>query len=595
MSAHNDVAEIIESLRTIAGERRPTDGLLQEFLGVYYSDVPSDDADARRLNAAYAAAVAHLELGRRRRRDQTLVQVLSPDLERDGWETDRTILMFVTDDAPFLVDTVRMVLDRYRLGIHLLVHPMLSVRRNDRHELTDVDAADGRVEAWTLIELDRCVPEDRLQLETDVRAAIDDVQSVVRDFAPMRERLRNVDVDDPLLRWLAEDNFVFLGSAIYDRLPGGLRVRSDSLLGECRSGRFDPERIDPPPHPGNDPVVIARTDAVATVHRRARMTSIAVRSPDGELETRFVGLLGSAAYRQSVFAIPVVGRRADQVVERVGAATESHTGRAVRHVIETLPRDVVFETGVDELADLVGAIVGLQERRIVRVFDVCEPVGPWTTVLAYVPQSRFTAALPDLVAALVSEYYGGEIRDLETLGGIEFARSHLDDGAIGAPRRHQPTRSASIDRASRTWEERALRCAGRPARRSRRSSSLGRRRTDGSCRLRGPGSPRCSGRRPRQGCRDAVGVERDPHVVRPIDRRDRRRVALPGIPPRPPGHDCRTRPGARAPGPVTARRASVGVHRRRHDGPPRRHRCAWSGPSRSPMRSMRRCSTPSST
>ena len=455
MSAHNDVAEIIESLRTIAGERRPTDGLLQEFLGVYYSDVPSDDADARRLNAAYAAAVAHLELGRTRRRDQTLVQVLSPDLERDGWETDRTILMFVTDDAPLLVDTVRMVLDEYRLGIHLLVHPMLSVRRNDRHELTAVDAADGRVEAWTLIELDRCVPEDRMRLEADVRAAIDDVQSVVRDFAPMRERLRNVDVDDPLLRWLADDNFIFLGSAIYDRAPDGLRVQPDSLLGECRSGRFDPEWIDPPPHPGNDPVVIARTDAVATVHRRARMTSIAVRSPGGELETRFVGLLGSAAYRQSVFAIPVVGRRADQVVERVGAATESHTGRAVRNVIETLPRDVVFEANVDELADLVGAIVGLQERRIVRVFDVCEPVGPWTTVLAYVPQLRFTAALPDLVAALVSEYYEGDVRDLETLvGPSSLARISM---TVRSGRLDDTSRLVgSIDRASRTWGERAL-------------------------------------------------------------------------------------------------------------------------------------------
>jgi len=455
MSAHNDVAEIIDSLRTIAGERRPTDGLLREFLGVYYSDVPSDDADSKRLNAAYAAAVAHLELGRTRRHDETLVQVLSPDFERDGWETERTILMFVTDDAPFLVDSVRMVLDRYRLGIHLLVHPMLGVRRNDRQELTAVDAPDGRIEAWTLIELDRCAPDDRSRLEADVRAAIDDVQSVVRDFAPMRERLSDVDVEDPLLRWLADDNFVFLGSAIYDQSPDGLRVRPDSLLGEYRSGRLDPDRIDPPSRDGNDPVVIARTDAVATVHRRARMTSIAVRVGAGEHEIRFVGLLGSAAYRQSVFAIPVVGDRADEVVARVGASIESHTGRAVRNVIETLPRDVVFETGVDELTDVVGEIVGLQERRIVRVFDVSEPVGPWTTVLAYVPQLRFTATLPDLVATLVAEYYEGEVRDLETLvGSSSLARISM---TVRSGRLDDTTRLiASIDHASRTWDERAL-------------------------------------------------------------------------------------------------------------------------------------------
>ncbi len=117
------------------------------------------------------------------------------------------------------------------------------------------------------------------------------------------------------------------------------------------------------------------------------MTSIAVRPPGEQREVRFVGLLGSAAYRQSVFAIPVIGERAHEVVARVGATIESHTGRAVRNVIETLPRDVVFEAGIEELTELVGAIVGLQERRIVRVFDVREPVGPWTTVLAYVPQT----------------------------------------------------------------------------------------------------------------------------------------------------------------------------------------------------------------
>jgi glutamate dehydrogenase len=454
MSAHNDVADIIESLRKIAAERRPTDSLLESFLGVYYCDIPSDDVDGRRLNAAYAAAVAHLELGRVRRIGETLVEVLSPDLERDGWETERTILMFVTDDVPFLVDSVRMVLDRHRLGIHLLVHPMLTVRRNDRHELVDVDASEGRVEAWTLVEIDRCPADVRQQLENDVRVAIDDVQSVVRDFTPMQERLCEVAPGNPLMQWLADENFVFLGSAVYQRSSDGLHVLPGSLLGQYRSHRLDPERIDPPAKGGDEPIVIARTDAVATVHRPVRMTSIAVRVPAADQEVRFVGLFGSAAYRQSVFAIPVIRDRAHEVVARVGATVASHTGRAVRNVIETLPRDVVFEAGVDELTELVSAISGLQERRIVRVFDVTEPVGPWTTVFAYVPQPRFTAALPELVAALVSEHYGGDVRDLETLvGASSLARISMTVRA--RPLDDTARLVASIDSASRTWQERA--------------------------------------------------------------------------------------------------------------------------------------------
>ena len=454
MSAHNDVADIIDRLQALAHERRPDDTLLTSFIAEYFADVPGDEAGGRRLELAYAAAVAHMHLGRVRQRGETLVQLLSPDFERDGWESERSVLMFVTDDAPFLVDSVRMVLDQHELGIHLLVHPMLHVRRDDRRVIVDAAAPEGVVEAWTLIEMDRCRDELRLSLEDEVRDAIENVQQAVTDFAPMQERLRNVAGNDPLLVWLADENFVFLGAATYRRSDTGLVVEPGSLLGEYRTGRLDPDRIDPPPFEGDVAYAIGRTDAVADIHRPARMTAVAVRPAGTTDEVRFVGLLGSAAYRHSAFTLPVIGQRADEVVTRVGGSVGNHLGRAVRNVIETLPRDALFELGVDELVELVEAIVGLQERRIVRVFDVTEPVGPWTTVLVYVPRSRFTASLPERVAELVGEHYGGDTRDLETfVGTSSLARISM---TVRAAPTADPSRLAEIiDEASRTWGERA--------------------------------------------------------------------------------------------------------------------------------------------
>jgi glutamate dehydrogenase len=454
MSAHNDVAHIIERLQAMAVERRPDDALFASFVGEYFREIPNDDAGSRRLELAYAAAVAHLRLGRVRQRGETLVQVLSPDLERDGWESERSVLMFVTDDAPFLVDSVRMVLDQHELGIHLLVHPMLHVRRDDRRVITDAAAEDGPIEAWTLIEIDRCDPDLGALLEGEIRDAIVNVQRAVADFAPMQARLRSVAADDPLLMWLADENFVFLGAVTYRRSASGLVVEPDSLLGEYRTGRLDPDRIDPPPFPGNARYAIGRTDAVADIHRPARMAAIAVR-PDGtDDEIRFVGLLGSAAYRHSAFAIPVIGTRANEVISRTAGSIANHTGRAVRNVIETLPRDVLFELGVDDLTDLVEQIVGLQERRIVRVFDVAEPVGPWTTVLVYVPRSRFTATLPERVAALVAEHYGGDTRDLETFVGTS-SLARISMTVRSAPSSDPSGLAEEIDEVSRTWGERA--------------------------------------------------------------------------------------------------------------------------------------------
>ena len=179
-------------------------------------------------------------------------------------------------------------------------------------------------------------------------------------------------------------------------------------------------------------------------------------------EVRFVGLLGSAAYRQSVFMIPVIGGHADGSSPGRRRPVENHTGRAVRNVIETLPRDVLFELGVDELTHLVEEIVGLQERRIVRVFDVAEPVGPWTTVFVYVPSSRFTAALPEQVAALVGDTTAARPPTSRRSSG-QFACSHLDD----RPRR-SPSRPDPLAGTSTTCRGRGVSVPGSARRRARR-------------------------------------------------------------------------------------------------------------------------------
>ena len=271
----------------------------------------------------------------------------------------------------------------------------------------------------------------------------------------MQQRLRDLAGDDELVAWLADDRFVFLGAVTYCVEGDRLEPVEGTALGEYRSGRLDPAELDPPHLAGDRSVVIARTDAVSPVHRPVRMTSIAVRSADGREEHRFVGLLSASAYRHSVFSIPVLGDRARSVISNVGASVDSHTGRAVRNVIETLPRDVVFELDESDLTEIVLDIVGLQERSIVRLFDVSEPVGPWTTVLVYVPRSRFMATLPDEVERLVGAAYGGDTRDLEVLlGSSSLARISM---TVRGRRLADPDRLvAAIDAASTTWDERLV-------------------------------------------------------------------------------------------------------------------------------------------
>ena len=98
----------------------------------------------------------------------------------------------------------------------------------------------------------------------------------------------------------------------------------------------------------------------------------------------------------------------------------------------------MLELSAAEVADLVGEIVGLQERRLVRVFEVPEPVGLWTTVLVYFPRSRFTAELPAQLADTVAAAYGAEQRTFESFVGT----SSLARVTVSVRR---PTAAASAD------------------------------------------------------------------------------------------------------------------------------------------------------
>jgi glutamate dehydrogenase len=450
---HPDVAEALERLADIAAKRQPNQPLLTEFLPRYYRELPTADVDDRHLDDVYAVAVAHYMLGLRRQPGETLVKVLSPDRDLHGWQSRRSVVLVVTDDAPFLVDTIRLVLERLGLEIHLLVHPMLGVDRDDDGALTAIGPGASMVEAWTQIEVDRCEMALASQIEADVVGVVDDVHRVVADFPAMRERMRSLSGRDPLLAWFADEHFVFLGAATYDRDPSGdLVVRPGSQLGQLRRDSL----VDPPAIGLDaDDIVIARSDEVSTIHRGERKTCISVGGKDGSRH-RFVGLLAARAFREGVLNIPTIGDRAKEILGLTDVGAETHSGRSMRNVLDTLPRYLVFELSGERLAELVVSIVGLQERQIVRLFDVPEPVGSWSTVLVYLPRSRFSAQVPEQVAEIVAAAYGGNHRDLASLVGTSsLARITMTVRRPSGGRTPElEPLAAKIDELTTSWYER---------------------------------------------------------------------------------------------------------------------------------------------
>src|SRR6266536_4780089 len=175
-------------------DARPKPADLLGFLRRYYRFVAPEDLADREPARVATVALEHVSFGTHRPQGRALVRVRDERGERgaQGLEPGRILIDIVTDDMPFLVDSVTMELNRHDLGINLLIHPQLRVRRDVTGQLWDVRgqvdghpwAADEHGEAWIHIESGRtAVPPARL--EDHLRRVLDDVRVAVEDGVRM--------------------------------------------------------------------------------------------------------------------------------------------------------------------------------------------------------------------------------------------------------------------------------------------------------------------------------------------------------------------------------------------------------------------------
>ncbi len=425
-----------------------SNGALTAYLHHYYLHTAPEDLIDRDPVDVYGAAASHYRLGLKRPQGTAEVRVHTPSVEENGWSSGHTVVEVVTDDMSFLVDSVTNELSRQDRAIHLVIHPQLLVRRDITGrllEILDIDAcsrsqaagaewpADAIVESWMHIEIDRETDrEDLRSIEADLRRVLGDVREVVEDWTKMREsalRLADELAEQPpahlpeqevgeaweLMRWLAGDHFTFLGYREYDLVEHQgeevLRAVAGTGLGILRA---DPLSHDTDHHPVSEafgrlsaPVrakahekkllVLTKANSRATVHRPAYLDYVGVKKFDanGEVigERRFLGLFSAAAYTESVSRIPVVRRKVQDVLVASGFSSESHDGRDLLQILETFPRDEIFQTPAEELLQIATSVLYLQERRRLRLFLRQDEYGRYFSALVYLPRDRYTTRI----------------------------------------------------------------------------------------------------------------------------------------------------------------------------------------------------------
>jgi glutamate dehydrogenase len=443
------------NLREIA-EQQNLPARIDEYLECYFGDGELSDVSDASPEELLGAAVQHFRLGEARPPEKAIVALYTPDFDRHGWHSPHTVIDVVTDDMPFLVDSITMVVYRHGLVIHRLLHPLLATERNAEGHLQHTlprGATGSQPESWIHLEIDRVGDAQLLeQLRQEIASGLLDVRAAVEDVAAIQSCMQQAydemitipgpecDEAGAYLRWIGVNNFVFLGYADYLVSPesGTLARVADSGLGILRhadhqgfghclagfQGAVAALAGDP------SPLILVKTDARSTVHRAAYLDFIGVKRYDAAGQViglrALVGLYTAHVYHVAATDIPILRRKISAVREAIGFIPRSHREKTLLNVLETYPRDELIEIAQGDLMAAAHGIVSLHEREQVRVFMRNDAWGRYVSVMVYMPRDHFDTRLRKRISALLNETLVAESVDFFImLGESRLARIHF--------------------------------------------------------------------------------------------------------------------------------------------------------------------------
>ncbi len=446
------IKEIIDPVVSVVTDKLKDDErtAVEEFVRQYYGGTAAEDLVEWEVMDLYGAALAHWNFAKQRNPGEPKIRVYNPQVEEHGWQSTHTIVEIVTDDMPFLVDSVRMALNRQGLTVHFLIHPVMRLRRDDSGRAIAPVALDGEkgdaiTEAVMHIEVDRQTEKEVIgEIIDGIQSVLTDVRAAVTDWKPMRGKLAAIldelDKSPPILdkdeikeareflEWLDDNHFTYLGYREYElAVRNGedvLATVPNSGLGVLRNKKGGAESksfSSLPPEVrqlAREPrlLIITKGNSRSTVHRPGYLDYIGVKrfNDKGEPigERRFIGLYTSAAYNRSPRFIPLLSDKVHRILAKAGYPENSHAGKALTNILDTFPRDELFQIAEEEVYQTAMGILHLQERQRIRLFVHRDRYGRFFTCLVFVPRERFNTQVRLSIQSILVQAFKAD--------GLEF-------------------------------------------------------------------------------------------------------------------------------------------------------------------------------
>ncbi len=420
------------------------------FIQLFFEDATHDELESYDSHTLFQMALSFWRFSTTRKPGKILLKVFNPIAEEDHWQSPNTILQLVCDDMPFLVDSLLGELNEQNLNLHVVLHPVAQVERDNEGHRTSLNRTDIEPPSST-------VRESMIQVEFDhhsdskiidfirnrIETVIQHVTIVVTDFDAMLERMNEAvhglqdtppaispeELEESIafLYWLRDNHFAFLGSRIYQfdgEIEGGdLVALPDSGLGMLRDPntrvlRRGSELVNLTAEVREflmlpAPIIITKANVRSDVHRRVYMDYIGIKLFDtmGKLtgECRFVGLFTADAYNRSTAGIPLLSRKVNKILHRSGFAVDSYNYKALQNILEIFPRDELFQVNEDEILRTSLGILDLGERPRTRIFIRHDRYDRYVSALAYVPRERYDSQTRERISDILVKAYNGRL------------------------------------------------------------------------------------------------------------------------------------------------------------------------------------------
>lgn len=451
-----------------------TSEVLHQFIDNYYQtpDQHFGQSPERHQTAENLAGIAlhHFSLLQRYQYMVPQVEVFNPNYDTVQFHSPHSIIQIVASDRPFLVDTLLMSLDSMNITVHRLHNTIMAVNRDDANQVTNVSTtttSDTKFISLIYCEIARQSEDALAAIRNAILDKIKVLDVVVTDWKAMRDKLIEIkheladshlpanalattDAPDNLnevqafLDWILDDNFIFLGyrEYRYSEEASGIEIyrQPDSGLGLLIDNSDSSDKRSDSFHQlpkslralVNEPqiLLLSKSSHLSPVHRPVYMDFLGIQKFDdhGKVigEHRFVGLLTASAYQLTANQIPMLRQKVSSVLTKAHLPANGHAYHKFQHILDTLPRDDLFQATTDELYEMTVGIANLHNKHTLRLFARIDHYQRFVSCLVFVPRDKFNTQLRVAIKNALVEAFGGISAQFSTeFDELHHARLHI--------------------------------------------------------------------------------------------------------------------------------------------------------------------------